>query len=313
MRGGILGALAICVAAALWGLDGVVLTPRLHRLDVLFVVFLIHAVPFLLMQPFLATSYGALGRLGAKDWGVLLLVSLAGGILGTFSIVKALFLVNFQQLSVVVLLQKLQPVFAIALAALVLRERVSARFLGRAALALVGAYLLTFGLRAPLAAPGEQGLAAAGWALLAAASFGSATVLGKRLLDVLDFRPATFGRYGVTSAMGLLLLLATGRGLPLASVTPAEWGLILLIGLTTGSGAIFLYYYGLTRVRAVVSAVCELCLPLSAVVFDYWLNGSVLGAWQWLGAVLLVTAITLVSLGGGRPAAVDAAETAASG
>jgi drug/metabolite transporter (DMT)-like permease len=36
------------------------------------------------------------------------------------------------------------------------------------------------------------------------------------------------------------------------------------------------------------------------VVFDYWLNGSVLGGWQWLGAILLLTAITLVSLGGGR-------------
>jgi drug/metabolite transporter (DMT)-like permease len=302
MRQGVLGAVAICVAAALWGLDGVVLTPRLFRLDVLFVVFLLHAVPFLLMQPFLAGSYRTLARLAPRDWAVLLLVSLAGGILGTFSIVKALFLVDFQQLSVVVLLQKLQPVFAITLAAAILRERVSARFLGRAALALAGAYLLTFGLRLPAAAPDDRGLAAAGWALLAAASFGSATVLGKRLLGVLDFRLATFGRYGLTSVMALTLLLASGRGLPLAGVSPSEWALVLLIGLTTGSGAIFLYYYGLTRVRAVVSAVCELCLPLSAVVLDYWLNDSRLGGWQWLGAVLLLTAITLVTLGGGRVA-----------
>ena len=85
-------------------------------------------------------------------------------------------------------------------------------------------------------------------------------------------------------------------------VSSVQWGLILLIGVTTGSGAIFLYYYGLTRVRAVVSAICELCLPLSAVVLDYWLNGSVLGGWQWVGAILLVTAITLVSLAGGRRA-----------
>ena len=307
MRRGLLGALAICVAAALWGLDGVVLTPRLHELDVLFVVFLLHAVPFVLMQPLLAGSYRELSRLRPVDWVFLLLVSLAGGILGTFSIVKALFLVNFQQLSVVVLLQKLQPVFAIVLAAILLRERISARFLGRAALALVGAYLLTFGLRAPAAAPDDRGLEAAVWALLAAASFGSATVLGKRLLGALDFRPATFGRYGVTSVMALALLLLTGRGLPLSTVTPTHWALILVIGLTTGSGAIFLYYYGLTRVRAVVSAVCELCLPLSAVVFDYWLNGSVLGGWQWLGAVLLVAAITLVTLASGRRAERSAA------
>ena len=305
MRRGLLGAVAICVAASLWGLDGVVLTPRLYELDVLFVVFLLHAVPFVLMQPFLAGSYRVLARLGSRDWAVLLLVSLTGGILGTFAIVKALFLVDFQQLSVVVLLQKLQPVFAIALAAVMLRERISARFFGRAAVALAGAYLMTFGLRLPAAAPGDQGLAAAGWALLAAAAFGSATVLGKRLLGVLDFRRATFGRYGLTSVMALLLLLVSGRGLPVAEVSPVNWALILVIGLTTGSGAIFLYYYGLTRVRAVVSAICELCLPLSAVVLDYWLNGSVLGGWQWLGAILLVTVITLVSLGNGRRSAVD--------
>ena len=313
MRRGALGALAICLAAALWGLDGVVLTPRLQGLDVLFVVFLLHAVPFALMQPFLAGSYRELARLAPRDWAVLVLVSLAGGILGTFSIVKALFLVDFQQLSVVVLLQKLQPVFAIVLAALLLRERVSPRFLGRAALALIGAYLLTFGLGTPAAAPEDRGLAAAGWALAAAASFGSATVLGKRLLGVLDFRRATFGRYGVTSLIALALLAATGRGLPLAEVTQAQWVLVLVIGLTTGSGAIFLYYYGLTRVRAVVSAVCELCLPLSAVAFDYWLNGSRLGGWQWLGALLLVGAITLVSLGGRRSAAVEGTGTGESG
>ena len=47
------GAAAICLAAALWGLDGVVLTPRLSNLAVPFVVFLLHAVPFGLMQPVL--------------------------------------------------------------------------------------------------------------------------------------------------------------------------------------------------------------------------------------------------------------------
>ena len=53
MRSTYKGALAICVAATLWGLDGVVLTPRLFNLSVPFVVFLLHAVPFLFMQPVL--------------------------------------------------------------------------------------------------------------------------------------------------------------------------------------------------------------------------------------------------------------------
>ncbi|MGB6642673.1 MAG: DMT family transporter, partial [Thermoanaerobaculia bacterium] len=149
MRSTILGALAICISASLWGLDGVALTPRLHNMPVPLVVFLLHAVPFVLMQPFLYKSYRTFGSLRAGDWVVLLLVALTGGILGTFSIVKALFLVDFNQLSVVVLLQKLQPVFAIVLAGLLLKERITPRFLSWAGMAIAGAYLLTFGLALP--------------------------------------------------------------------------------------------------------------------------------------------------------------------
>ncbi len=94
----------------------------------------------------------------------------------------------------------------------------------------------------------------------------------------------------------LLLLLITGEGVPFGEVTRENWALILVIGLTTGSGAIFLYYYGLSRVRAMVSAICELCLPFSTIVLDYWVNDSVLGPWQWMGAGLLIVSILRVSI-----------------
>ena len=94
----------------------------------------------------------------------------------------------------------------------------------------------------------------------------------------------------------MLYLVFSGHGLPFGEVTQFNWLLILVIGLTTGSGAIFLYYFGLTRVRASVSAVCELCLPLSAILLDYLINGSVLRPWQWVGAATLVVAITMVSI-----------------
>jgi len=296
MRRSILGALSICLAATLWGLDGVVLTPRLFNLSVPFVVFLLHLVPFVLMQPFLFATYGVVRRLKMADWVTLTLVALCGGILGTFAIVKALFLVEFNQLSVVVLLQKLQPVFAIVLASVLLGERITSRFLIWATLAIFGAYLLTFGLTLPRVDGGSTTTMAAAWAAVAAAAFGSATVFGKRLLASLDFRQATFARYGLTTFLALIYLLVGGQGLPFDTVTPTNWLLILVIGLTTGSGAIFLYYFGLSRVKASVSAICELCLPLSAIVFDYLVNGSVLGPWQWAGASALILAIFKVSV-----------------
>jgi drug/metabolite transporter (DMT)-like permease len=309
MRKSIPGAISICLAATLWGLDGVVLTPRLYNLSVPFVVLLLHLIPFVLMQPFFARRWADLRRLRAQEWVALTLVALCGGIVGTFAIVKALFLVNFNQVSVVVLLQKLQPVFAIALAALVLGERVTKGFLTWAALAISGAYLLAFGFRTPELVASHTNTAAAAWAAVAAAAFGSATVFGKKLLQSLDFRLATFARFGVTTMLALVYLWVSGEGLPFEQVTPTNWLLIIFIGLTTGSGAIFLYYYGLSRVRAMVSAICELCLPLSAIVFDYLINGSVLGPWQWLGAALLVMAIFKVSIASNPPPAISQSTT----
>jgi drug/metabolite transporter (DMT)-like permease len=309
-RASTIGAALICLSAALWGLDGVVLTPRLANLQVPFVVFLLHAVPFALMQPFLWHSYRRLGTMPARGWLALALVAFTGGMLGTLAIVKALFLVNFNQLSVVVLLQKLQPLFALALAAILLGERVSARFLAAAVAALGGAYLLTFGLTAPSTTADGISLEAALLAIVAAAAFGAATVLGKMLLGSLDFKDATFARYGMTSAMTLLYLGIRGIGLPFATVSGANWVMILIISLTTGSGAIFLYYFGLTRVRASVATICELCLPLSAVLLDYLVNDSVLGFWQWVGAALLVGAILRITVvhengGGATPPALN--------
>jgi drug/metabolite transporter (DMT)-like permease len=162
--------------------------------------------------------------------------------------------------------------------------------------ALGGAYLLTFGLSAPNTAADGISLKAALLAIVAAAAFGAATVLGKMLLSSLDFKDATFARYGMTSAMTFLYLGIRGIGVPFTTVTEANWVMILIISLTTGSGALFLYYYGLTRVRASVATICELCLPLSAVLFDYLVNDSVLGPWQWVGGALLVGAILRISI-----------------
>jgi len=167
------GAMAICIAATLWGLDGVVLTPRLYSLDIGLVVFIFHALPFLLMNLFMYKQYKHLRNFTAGDVLVFFLLSLLGGAVGTLAIVKALFLVNFKALTIVVLLQKLQPVFAITLAALLLGEKLKRNFLLWSALAITAGYFLTFGLNLPDFGTNNNTAMAAGFSLLAAFAFGS--------------------------------------------------------------------------------------------------------------------------------------------
>lgn len=297
----ITGALAICFSATLWGFDGIVLTPRLGRLDIGFVVFILHALPFLLMQLFFYREYRHLRTFSGNDVLMFFLLSLFGGAVGTMAIVKALFLVNFQHLTMVVLLQKLQPVFAITLAALILKERLKRNFILWSALAVGAGYFLTFGWALPDFHAGTNSTYAAAFSLLAAFSFGSSTVFSKKILQKYSFYTATFYRYGFTALLMLIFVLFSGRIVDVSTTKPTEWIIFAVIGLTTGSGAIFLYYYGLRKVRAMVATICELFFPISAILFDYLINHKVLSPVQWLSAGIMLFAIVKLSISNSEP------------
>ncbi|GAK61475.1 hypothetical protein U27_01376 [Candidatus Vecturithrix granuli] len=290
-----LGVFLVCLAAAMWGFDGVVLTPRLWNLDVGYVVFMLHALPFFGMNFILFREYKTVKTLNASDMIYFVLIALFGGALGTLAIVKALFIVEFKHLTVVALLQKLQPVFAILLARLLLKERIGRNFTFWAGIALIGGYFLTFEFHLPSLVNSGKMLPAAGYALLAAFSFGSATVFGKRVLNKVSFKTALFYRYGLTAIIMLFFVLFTGKFDQLAKTTPVNWTFFVIIGLTTGSGAILIYYYGLRYIKANVSTMAELCFPVSAVLFDYLINRSVLSPVQWVSALAMVFAIYKIS------------------
>ncbi|MFH1000249.1 MAG: DMT family transporter [Bacteroidota bacterium] len=287
----VLGAILISIAAILWGFDGVVLTPRLGNLNISFVVFVLHLFPFVLMNIFLFNRYKLLKDLSRIETIALFGVAVFGGALGTVSIVKALFLVNFQSLSIVVLLQKLQPIFAILLAATFLKERLGKNFLLYAGLAILAGYFLTFGFSLPKLHEDQNTLLAAMYSILAAFSFGSSTVFSKRLLQKLDFLSATFFRYGLTTIIMLIFVLGNGTISDFQNITVLNWWIIAIISLTTGSGAILLYYYGLKHVKAIISTVSELFFPISAIFFDFIFNNHILSLVQWLSAAVMVFAI----------------------
>ncbi len=287
----LLGIVLIGIASALWGLDGVVLTPRLNNVNVVFVVFILHALPFVFMNIFLYKRYSELKKLDTTAIYSLIAVSIFGGVLGTVAIVKALFLVNFQQLSVVVLLQKFQPVFAIILAAIFLKEKLSKNFLMWGTIAIIAGYFLTFGFKTPNIEADKSTIHAALLSLIAAFSFGSSTVFSKNILAKVDYITATFFRYGTAFLLLLPYVIFSSLIMEFSALTYENWIIIFIISLTTGSGAILMYYYGLKYIKASVSTLVELFFPISAIFFDYFINHNVLSPIQWISAAVMIFAI----------------------
>ncbi len=285
----------VIVAAALWGVDGIILRPALFSLPVPLVVLIESSIVALFLSPIFIRQFPKLKLLNRKDWLAFLGVALFGGAIGTMAITKALFYVNFVNLSVVILIQKLQPVFALTFAAFILKERLPKVFFLWAALAVIGAYFMTFGYSLPVLETGNKTLIAAGLSLIAAISFSSSTVFSKRALRNVGFELGTYLRFLLSAMIMLIIAASMGEIKNIVNVSSTQWWIFLLIAFTTGGAAIFLYYYGLKKITASVATICELAFPMTAVVLEYFIHGNILNPVQWMGVALLIFSIIKVS------------------
>jgi len=294
--------LAIIFAAILWSFDGFLRQnlpeepfysfSALISFSIL-IILLEHAIGGILFLPILIRGWKQLKVLHEQSWISVAWVGIFGGILGTVSYTAALFHTNYIELSVVVLLQKFQPLFAIGLAAVILKEPLSKRFLLLAGMALIGGYLVTFGSK-PMTEWDNRSLIAALLALLAAFCWGSSTVLGKRALAHLSFFTLTSLRLWVTTLVAVFLFLAIPERPDIFALNSSQWMIILAIVLSTGSVALFIYYFGLKHVPASHATIYELTWPLFAVMID-WYRGKVLEPIQLLGALLLIFSFILLT------------------
>jgi len=290
-----LSILAVIFAAALWGVDGVLLTPSLYSLQVPIVVFVESLLVTLILTPFYYGRFGTLKKLEKKDWLAIGMAALFGGTIGTLSITKALFYVNYVNLSVVILIQKLQPVFAIVFASLLLKEKLPKEFFIWSGFAILGTYIMTFGFSFPNLNTGDKTAIAALFSLLAALSFGSSTVFSKRALKNIQFDFATYLRFALSALIMLLYMLVSNSFPYLNQITLNNIFIFILIAFTTGGTAIFLYYYGLRNISASVATICELSFPLTAIMLEYLIRGHMLSWEQWIGVSILLFSIIRVS------------------
>ncbi len=287
------GAILIFIAAILWGLDGV-LRRSLYSLPPITIVLLEHVIGLIILAPFLFRAWRK-EVLTKKEWGALGVVALFSGVLGTLFFTTALLKVGFISFSVVLLLQKLQPLFAVLVGWFVLRERVSRSYLGWAGLALIAGYFVTFPFGVINFSDGGAHVTAALFALAAAVCWGGSTAFSR--LTLLNHSPLfiTGLRFLLTVPIALVFLFVLGATPSLGMVTDMQYATLALIALSTGMVALFIYYKGLQTTPVATAAIMELAYPTIAVGVDYFLYGTLLAWSQYLAALVLLYAMYKVA------------------
>lgn len=290
------GFLFIVAACLLWAVDTLIRYPLLFSgPSAQRIVFTEHLLLVLFLLPIAWKSRATFWRAQVSHLFWFFIIGAIGSAYATLAFTKAFSLINP---SLVILLQKLQPLVAIGLAHVLLGERIRASFLFWALLALFGAFLIS----SPDILPGLQNVSLIsdnalygyGLTLFAVIAWGSSTVFGKKLSGVgYDETQIMFGRFFA----GLLALI------PLFSIIGIELDFdltinskILAMVVISGLAGMWLYYMGLKRVSARVSALAEMFFPLCAVAINWIFLGKALEPVQILGAALLILASTMIQL-----------------
>lgn len=267
----------------MWGVDGLLRLPLADEIPAGTLVFWEHLLVVIVLLPLLPAAVRALVRCGPKEWLAVLVI---GG--GASTLAATLFTLAFATGDPVtpLVLQKLQPLFAVLAATVVLGERLRPGYLVFAVPAVLGAWLLSF------PDPLDVQVAALHTALLAlgaAALWGAGTVLGRLVSRKLSSKDVTVLRFSV--GLPVAAIIVASQGQPFAVGWDNAVGLALL-AFIPGLLALSLYYVGLRATPAARATLAELAFPVTAAVIGVMFLGATLSGTQWLGLAVVVVSVT---------------------
>ena len=280
------GPLLVALGAFLWATDALFRSNLVKTFQPLEIVFITHVyctpLALLFVRRFRVSSTTTV------HWLCLLVLSLGGSIAAMVLFTKAFAITT--NYTIPILVQKLQPLFAVVLAIIFLREQVYRRVLIYGFIALAASWGLSFGF----AIPSTQGaqFQVVTYALGAAIIWAGCTVTARKLLQSKHFLGTTAMRYLVAlAALSLMVdspIALIGRGL-------SQWQNFLPMACGSGFLAIVIYYFGLRTTDAHVATFCELTFPLGAITINWlWLESPLTGQ-QIFFALLLITSVLLLS------------------
>ena len=243
-----MGVFLIFLACIAWSLDTLIRYPLLSTsftsIDIVFYEHLFLGVLFV------PTFFGLLKnkQLFTKDNLLsFIVIGVFGSAISTLSFTKAFSLINP---SIVILLQKFQPVIAITLSYLILGEKVDKKFIFWAFVCVIGGFVISYkqiasGLNFEslnLSSYNQSSLLGLLFSGFAVIGWGSATVFGKKLsLNGVTVPQVMSGRF----IFGLLGMLPFVPFLTTNSLQSDFISKIILLVILSGVLGIFFYYNGL--------------------------------------------------------------------
>lgn len=188
----------------------------------------------------------------------------------------------------------LSPVVTAVLAAIWLEERALTpfRLLGMA-LGLLGLALI-FGHSTEFGANAGWGMAAV---LLSVHIHAASAVVVKRIGSRMHPLETVTGSMLLAVPLFIMnWLLGDGR-IPMALPDHALWSIVYL-GVVGSVLGFILYYYVLRQVQASRVALITLMTPVIALILGQWLNEESIGAWEWLGTLVILAGLAVFEWGG---------------
>ena len=285
------GPYLVFFAAILWASDAPFRIHLTGSLSSELIVLLEHAIAFVILAPLLYSFRAEIIALTKKQWLAVLFIGVGGSALALVLFTESF---NYMNPSVVILLQKLQPLIAISLAVSFLKEVTPTKFWLWGGVALASAYIISFPNLVPQLFEGETfnpHIIGVWLALSAAALWGASTVLGRYMLDTVSFKVMTALRFAVALIFLLVFNAYTGSLSEISSMTSTDWFYVFIISITSGVVGMYIYYKGLSHSRASVATIAELGFPFGAVVVNYVFLDAALAPLQFVGMLGLVAAV----------------------
>lgn len=297
-----LGIFFVILAGLLWAIDTLIRYPLLGAgVSALRIVFTEHLFLVLIFIPILFKKRALLWQSKISSLFYMIIIGVFGSAVGTLSFTKAFLLINP---SLVILLQKLQPIISFSLAHLFLGEKMKRPFILWAAVAMCGGLLIS----SPDIMPGlasfdfkvaflsDQAIHGYALTLLAVVSWGASTVFGKLLTREGHDESQIMGGRFLFGFIFLCFYAYANRGNVHFDWQALVWGKILLMVILSGVLGMYLYYKGLNLISARVCALAEMFFPLSAVSINWIFLGIKLTPVQIVGAGLLTLGSAIIQI-----------------